>query len=896
MLLCFSGVALEVERVIDELWEHACDRFPTSMTALLTSFDEDLDRAKTAVRDAITVKDLSSKDNLFQNISNKDNSVINHRIAGITAILRTMVQQSELAHFIFPFLQVVPDREGSVVDRGNSLLHLAARNGYCFEFENFIGKAVDALNADGETALHLAAEFGHTGDVEMLLRVGASLKGDDRGYTALHSAAISTCCNPSVVSLLINAATERGEKFGFLNQQSNVDCGRDTALHLAAANPNVTPEFIEEFRDADPRIQNSELNTAYHIAASNCVNSDAIVHLLVTFKSTNAIDYVDANPGDKASALVNTCAGNGNAKAVALLMQQGADVSQGALDELVVESVKKPDMVENFLAVYQTVVDNAVVWRCLKEKRRWLIQGSTEYNTVRRETMIYLTTKPAIDGKNMIQRCIALGASDLLAAILNTGNVYRFDEFGSPNTDESKTKCSYSRFDVTDFARLSADEEPRRQGGPESHPLHTAGIDFTKKFHPKTTYLDELLMHFDEWKNTNLFTSEPLRKLTEPYFGFVQRYYFVVGLIQLLFMICFAVNFTPDACSLATMFGHAVGSRCNLSLDKTLEDDVDGNSTRASWSSSQTRDAPLFLWLVWPTILFAGSIVDCLVLTLWYTGINLFHSEHNTGKNSGSQVARRRRESWAMRMLLASFHVFPLVAFCVSFLAWYDCHSNTTSRKAYLEATAMVFLFGWMTNFVLFSGITKELHVFLMVLKEIIIKDMILNFSLVFIFTVIAFSCSLHTMRMIIVSHEDVFARTTIYEIFMSALGVGDFIERVTEDSDDVESSMGLFFAVYALYVCFTLIILMNILIAMLSNRYEDARQRAENVWRFETVKTAQIIEDFNVLRKFVHIDDLTFGYLGCLFRCQRQVYRDPDAPGREFVNVQLKLENVESE
>ena len=54
----------------------------------------------------------------------------------------------------------------------------------------------------------------------------------------------------------------------------------------------------------------------------------------------------------------------------------------------------------------------------------------------------------------------------------------------------------------------------------------------------------------------------------------------------------------------------------------------------------------------------------------------------------------------------------------------------------------------------------------------------------------------------------------------MSALGVGDFIERVTEDSADVESSMGLFFAVYALFICFTLIILMNILIAMLSNRY----------------------------------------------------------------------------
>lgn len=153
-------------------------------------------------------------------------------------------------------------------------------------------------------------------------------------------------------------------------------------------------------------------------------------------------------------------------------------------------------------------------------------------------------------------------------------------------------------------------------------------------------------------------------------------------------------------------------------------------------------------------------------------------------------------------------------------LTRYDRYTGAATSQAYLEPTAMVFLFGWMTDFVLFSGITKQLHVFLMVLKEIIVKDMILNFSLVFIFTVVAFSCALHALRMLIASHQDVFTRTTVYDIFMSALGVGDFIERVTEDSEEIESSMGLMFAVYALYVCFTLIILMNILIAMLSNRY----------------------------------------------------------------------------
>jgi len=204
---------------------------------------------------------------------------------------------------------------------------------------------------------------------------------------------------------------------------------------------------------------------------------------------------------------------------------------------------------------------------------------------------------------------------------------------------------------VTDFARLSGAPGSRlRMRG-------TTGLDFTTQFHPKTTYVDQLLMHFDEWKDTDLLTRKPLRLLTEPYFVFVQRYYRAVGLIQLMFMLLFTVNFIPDACSLARMFKPAGGnSRCNLSAAGVEETVDDGNGTRTGWKNVASRSAPLFLWLVWPTVLFAGSIVGCLVLTLWwYTGINLFHSEQNSTaarmRSAASQPARRRSESWLLRML-----------------------------------------------------------------------------------------------------------------------------------------------------------------------------------------------------------------------------------------------------
>jgi len=216
---------------------------------------------------------------------------------------------------------------------------------------------------------------------------------------------VSDNCNADIVSALVAAAARRADKFRFLNQRSNVDCGRDTALHLAAANPAATPRFLYAFRHSDPLVQNADLDTPFHVAAA-ATSPDVIVSMLKMFWTSLAGWQID-------TALVQTCAANGNAKAVALLMIHGGadqDCILGALGAIVEESVRKPDMTAELVAVYETVVDKAVEWRCVMEDRQRVSRRSAEYKTTLRETMIYLTTKPASgDGRNMIERCIELG-------------------------------------------------------------------------------------------------------------------------------------------------------------------------------------------------------------------------------------------------------------------------------------------------------------------------------------------------------------------------------------------------------------------------------------------------------------------------------------------------------
>jgi len=69
--------------------------------------------------------------------------------------------------------------ETSLRKRSNGLIHEAAKNGLCAILKQLgllTAENVDYVNNVGETALHLAAEFEHIKDVEILLGAGALMK------------------------------------------------------------------------------------------------------------------------------------------------------------------------------------------------------------------------------------------------------------------------------------------------------------------------------------------------------------------------------------------------------------------------------------------------------------------------------------------------------------------------------------------------------------------------------------------------------------------------------------------------------------------------------------------------------------------------------------------------
>ena len=429
-------------------------------------------------------------------------------------LLREMVTKQPWREFISTTVNLSPDL-------GNGLLHEAARCGFTGMLSGFIDQGnVNLRDQHNRTALHYAAYSGKFEDCGILLSKGASMDADSNGRTPLHLALMSTEPSFDVVQLLVGSLKVRhpNNYNGVLSRQTDED--GNTALHIAAGNINTSPAIILELTGMNPIAVNNERQTAFHIAAESA-NSSLIIWMLDAFApSKNGWDIDDAddatafiNKADKhlstgvenavnlngqdeviTSGISSTCSRNsddknygdtntdrakdddvsledgrrlnlldicvttGNSQAVASLILHGADISRGVLHTLVDESARNPDKAHSYLAIYQAIVDNAVVWRCLEENMKIPLKGSKMYYSYLKETMRFLISlpKPADEnGPDVLERAIESGSQEMLVAIMNTEHVCREFRRGTcfhvRCTRAQLHHESHVRFDVTGF-------------------------------------------------------------------------------------------------------------------------------------------------------------------------------------------------------------------------------------------------------------------------------------------------------------------------------------------------------------------------------------------------------------------------------------------------------------
>ena len=796
----------------------------------------------------------------------------------------------------------------------------------------------------GTTPLHEAARFENIEKVRKLIRDEETeiWPINQHGYTPLHFAAMAINPKAEIAKLLVDSVNKNRR---CLNKRTDYSWGGNTALHIAAANVSVTEEFIQQFKEADSRLYNSRGDTPFQVAAKSR-NPYAIIYMLNTFSPTNNlwdVDNVDKYQNYK-NTLINICARKGNAEAVALLIKHGADISQGVLHEIVIESVRNPEKINSLVHVYKSIVDNAVIWRYLEEDKptnkqskptnRQLIlmkvERSEKYSKLFRETMISLLTKPMENyyERDVLQCALAYGASEMFWQIINTKAVFRINDEetwkyvdqeneedqkndSDVDTGNSQESWIWTVFDVTNFTQETflkssdpaSETDSSKRGNlqdPESQQALTGstesnnGQNSTKR-HPDMPYLTYLLTVFDQWKSSNILCTQPLKELTKPYATLIQRFYLILGLLQLLFVISFTVYFMPTPCSLAQMFNVST-TGCNISTYN--------NSYAMTPTTSQQRSWIAVLWLIWPIILITANE---LITVHYLVDAKLAYTYTHQSKKKVF-ISKDLHLSFINKLLRVLLRTVPLRTFCCMVFVWFYVYFRSESHELYVEVTAMVLLFGSITNLLFFGAMSQTFSISVLVLEEIIANDIPI-FLLFFGFTVVGFSFAMHTIRMSACMHNKIiYLHETFFAVLSSAFGIGDFFEStITDPTCAGGNTEFLFEIVYFGYVCATMIILLNILIAMLNYRYEKAKLRAENIWRFRILSAVKAFERYTSLvevMKNCRILDLfrpadnfmeSFGcFVGCCYRDKNSgsvILKSNLKPNRYYLKMLLPVD-----
>lgn len=124
---------------------------------------------------------------------------------------------------------------------------------------------INSCNSNGETALHIACENGHTEIVQLLLDAGANVNviNKSEGQTPLHLACLNN--QTKVIKLLLNC--------GNCNINAKDNFG-DTPLHLMIRNENSKIAELLLRHGANAKSKNCQAVTPLEEAESKLSNDD----------------------------------------------------------------------------------------------------------------------------------------------------------------------------------------------------------------------------------------------------------------------------------------------------------------------------------------------------------------------------------------------------------------------------------------------------------------------------------------------------------------------------------------------------------------------------------------------------------------------------------------------
>ena len=183
-------------------------------------------------------------------------------------------------------------------------------------------------------------------------------------------------------------------------------------------------------------------------------------------------------------------------------------------------------------------------------------------------------------------------------------------------------------------------------------------------------------------------------------------------------------------------------------------DGCDLNATNtSSWSDlnaterTDRAEYPSALWLVWACLLLLYNGYMFFSLVFSKIGLRKVHSKlYRRRKDPSSTQKYKDPVPTSLDLRLATVDRFPPFGFAVAVFIWFHAHRSWNDYD-YNQVTSIVFLLGWTSAFMLLGDTFTWTHKFAKMLKEIIVKDVLLAITATFPYLLTGFSSATHALR-----------------------------------------------------------------------------------------------------------------------------------------------------
>jgi hypothetical protein len=458
------------------------------------------------------------------------------------------------------------------------------------------------------------------------------------------------------------------------------------------------------------------------------------------------------------------------------------------------------------------------------------------------------------DGLNVVALATVRGSIPIVEELLNTSNVYRFRErdailydvtYLTPHTTPTifekrkssppankapsitlrhqKSHASVGVFESPDGSGKGIVDEAAYVGKTALHVGSTVATATASAVVGPTTVscLDLIVSMSDEILASRMLDIAPYRQLVHNTWSSYQWVYVFLMLVHIVYMILYTVFTLPQTDTLISTY----------------------NTTSGCIGFSQSPQL-YGLFLIWPIII--------VVFMIYYTLSDMIR--YCIKKRICTPSHSKRRCPTGSKLIGIPFYILSTLfnylpelsalAFGAMTITWYVLYRCGTTSQAYVQVSAVVFIIGWLFTLNFTKGF-EAMHAFSVMLRYIIIRD-ITRFLFMYVFVLVGFGLAFYALFQISPTQaaDNGSVWNTLFTMFNLMVGLGSPLDSNFDDTYTAAGGNPVFvYWVYILYIAIASIIMMNLLVAMMSDTFANIKSNEGTTWKVGSLQLALSIE-----------------------------------------------------